>query len=317
MALLTGGEQSIYVRKYTDLFEHVLQQQGSVLANTITIESGVMGERTYFNRIGSVDDIVEHTTRFDPVTLGTHTFERRFITPKILVKYEGLDKFDLIRYSSSPESDIVKSMTLAMGRHKDKHILAALGGTANREVDGSSSNVTFDSNNTIAVNTNTYAETTLTGDTALHEGKILQAMRKLQQAQVDVGREQVFVVGSAKQLLNLRSRLNTLGKSRQDFMGTTPMRIPGLDASLTGLYGLTFIHLEMLADADQVDANLDEYVYVFAKSAVKMGIFSPFEVRVNERVDLVKNPIQLMVSETIGCVRMDEAKVVRIACDPT
>ncbi len=309
---LAGNELDLYVRKYTDMIEHELQQHGSVLENAVTLESGVMGERTYFNRIGAVDSIEELSSRFDPITLDQASFERRFVTPQTLHKALGLDKLDLIRMAGSPQSDIVTAMVDGMGRKKDSVLLAAFGASALREVAGSSSNIAFTAGNTIAQDTNTY--TSLTSDTALHEGKLQLAIRILQGNHVDMGRDEVFVIATAKQLANLRNRVLTLGYGRKDFFNKTPLTIPGLDQGLDGLFGCRFIAFEQLADTDQLVGG-DEYAYVLVRSAVKLGVWEPLSVRVSEREDLKGAPLQMVTRMSLGAVRMDEKKIVRIECD--
>lgn len=311
---LSGNELDLAVRKYTDMIDAQLQQKGSVLDAVCTIESGVMGERTYFNRIGAIDSIEELSDRFDPITLDQASFERRYVTPQFLHKAIGLDKLDLVRMASSPESEVVQQMVYGIGRAKDKVILNAMGGTALREVAGAGSNVTFDSNQTIAVSDNTY--TTLTGSNSLHEGKVLKMVKALQEAHVDTTAEQVFIIASASQLAYLKSRILTTGVGRRDFFDKAPLAIPGLDKSLDGLHGCRFIAYQTLADTDQLSSS-NEYVYALVKSAIKVGVWEPLTVDITERKDLKRFPVQMTVATTIGAVRMDEKRIVRALCTVT
>jgi hypothetical protein len=306
---LGGGFQDHYVRMFRDGLEHELQQKGSKLRALVTVEAG-MGERTYFDKIG-VATSYTRTTRYEDKQIGNNTFERRLVTPTLLESNYIIDELDLVRYANSPENDVVRAMTMELGRQIDDVIINALGGTAGRELNGASSNVAFDtSNNQIAVNTNTY--TSLTGDTALHEGKLLLAKRILQTNHIDLDMEDIFVVASAKQMANLMARMKDTGIGRQDFLNMMPLTVPGLDRGLDGLFGMRFIASERLG----VDGSSDQYAYVFPKSALKLAIYKDLGVDIHKRYDKASNPTEITANLALGAVRMFEEKVVRILCDP-
>ena len=75
---------------------------------------------------------------------------------------------------------------------------------------------------------------------------------------------------------------------------------------------LNFIAYEEFAK----DSNNDELVYVFPKSALKVGIRQPLTVEVLPDASRVGNPDTLSAVLDMGAVRMFEEKVVEIACDP-
>lgn len=310
---LTGNELDLYVKQYTDSIEHVLQQKGSRLEQLVTVEPGVMGERRYFNRIDAAPNPTEHTTRFAPIEPAQMNFERRAVTPITIQEAQWVDHFDLVRMGSTPIPEIVEAVAMSMARQRDRVILNALGGTALREVAGAASNATFDSNNTISVSTNTYVYDSTTGDTGLNEGKLTNAIKKLQEAHVDLS-EGISVIASAKQLTELRTRMAKLGVARNDFVNKAGMTMRGADESVNGFLGLNYIHYEELADSAQLTSG-DEYVYVFPKSAIKLGVWEPLRIDVSERTEYQGYPMRVYAMETLGAVRMDEAKVVRIVCN--
>lgn len=314
MAILSGTERDLYVRKYSDAIDVALRQAGGLLTQAVSIEPGVMGDRTIFKRFGDVSDATENTVRFNPIEFSQINSEARYVTPKLLDNGVHIDPLDLLRMSDSVNPEIVAAITNSIRKQEDKIILAAMGGTAAREVDGSASNASFDSNQTIAQDVNTYAATTLSGDTALHEGKIQNALLKLEQNFVDLSAEDVFVILTAKQAAALRTRISTLGWSRNDFIGRLPLNVRGAVPALSGFMGCNYILYQPLGDTDQLVSG-DEYVYVTTRPAVKMGVWKPMEVTIDKDMTQRGHPDRIYAQETVGAVRMDESRIVRIECD--
>lgn len=311
---LSGDERDLYVQKWSDNLVHEMQQKRSRLEDVVTVEPGVMGEKTHFRKIGKSTDLTEHTSRFEPRIIETHTYEDRTVSPLYFEKTEGIEDLDLIRYSSNPQNDVMQSMLMAAARKRDAIIYNAIGATVAIQVAGSASTEAFPSGQIIAVDGgSTYASATVSGDTALHEGKLQLAREILTAAETDPEMEDVFVILPAKQCSRLIVRLMLTGQGRRDFVDKAPLLIPGLDKTLDGLLGLRFIRYEPVG----VDASADQYVYVVAKSAMKRGVWKPQFSEINARVDLQGRPNALTVGFSENAVRMESLKVVRILCDPT
>src|SRR5690349_8222576 len=265
---LTGTPVDLYQRKYLDAITHELQQKGSVLRGIVNNVAGE-GSSLSIQRIGASDNASEVSSRWAPIEPEAATFERRLITPKTISQEMFVDHLDLIR-GADPTSDIVKAITMSLGRQLDKIIYSAMSGSAVRELDGSSGTVAFDSNNTIAVNDTTFATAAVTVN-SLHEGKIKLALKKLAEAYVDMN-DEIFVIGTAAQFLFLETRLESLGQLRRDMLGNTPLAMPGVVNKLTGYQGLTFIQYQPLADAENLTSS-NEYVYIFPRSAITLGVW--------------------------------------------
>ena len=307
---LSGSYNDLYVRQYTDMIEHELQQKGSRLRGLVNIETA-MGERRYFNKLGKLGSYTR-TSRLEAVQLQDQTNERRFVTPTYIEAAVGIDDIDLIRYQRSPQPELAEALALELGRQMDTIIINALGGSAEREVNGSFSAAAFDATNfQIAVNSNSLAATSMSGDTGLHEGKLIQAKQKLLSAYATDGNEELYVVGPAKQLAGMLSRAFA-SDSAAYMQGMPQVNLPGLEKSLDGLLGMRFIMYE-----DSGTSSGDQYVYVFPKSAVKLGVWKDINFRVDDRVDMAGGVKQVKANMAIGAVRMFEEKVVRILCDPT
>ena len=298
----TGNELDFYKRKFNDMITHELQQAGSKLEAVVTVEEA-MGERTSFDKMGAVE-AAEHNARFEEIAISRISAERRLLTPTTIVGAKHVSDLDIIRAANNPQSDVVKAITMALARKKDDIIIAAAVGTAMREVAGSASNAAFDTTNSRVADTFIGFSDLSAGSVMLHEGKLQEAARKLQAAEVE---EQLFVIANANQLANLRYRAAKLGWTRTDFLGKQALTIPGLEESLDGFLGMRFIRSERVPQVTSKDN-----VLVLPKSAIKMGQWSPLRVDVRELHNYQGFPIQVYADETIGAVRMDEAKVISI-----
>lgn len=311
---LTGAYGDLYVRQYKDMIEHELQQRGSVLRPLVQVES-VMGERTYFPKLGKASSY-EVTGRNQEVEIQDQTNERRLVSPKMIEAAFQIEALDMIRYQSSPQPELVDALVMELGRQIDQKIIEALAGSAGRELDGSTSNASFDSNNTIAVNTNTFgskdlAGLSLTGDTGLHEGKLQKALQILQTNYALNPGDEVFVVAPAIQLAGLRSRVvNVPGLF---FKNMPKMDLPMVDQSLDGLLGMRFIQFENTG----VDGSSDQYAYIFVRKAMKFGVWQDVKVTIAEQTDKKGSPMLIKANMAVGAVRMWEEAATRALCDPT
>jgi hypothetical protein len=309
MPIGAGSYGDLYVRQYKDLIEHELQQKGSLLRGLVTVES-VMGERTYFPKLGKATSY-EITGRGQAVDVQDQVNERRFVTPKAIESVFRIEMLDMLRYQSSPQPELVQAISMELGRQIDQTIITALSASANRELDGSSSNVAADA--AIAVNVNTFSATTLSGDTGLHEGKLLNAKRRLQSSYAMQPGDQIFVVAPAIQLAGLYQRVLT-NPGAGFFQKNLPdVHSPMLDQGLDGFLGMRFIQYEDTG----VDGSSDQFVFVFVQKAAKLGIWQELQFSIDELPTFRGSPTQIKANMAIGAVRMWEEGVVRLLCDPT
>ena len=151
-----GSYPTLNIRGYTDLIELELQQNGTRIRPFVTVEQG-MGDRTYFNKLGALNDSYVRTGRLEDVQIGDQTFERRLVTPITIEQDQAISDLDIVRYSRSPQPEVAASMAMNLGRKMDTIIVNALAGTAAIETDGTISTVNFDTNFQIGVSDNAFA----------------------------------------------------------------------------------------------------------------------------------------------------------------
>lgn len=298
---LGGSYQDLYIRQYTDMIEHELQQKGSLLRPFVTMEK-VSGERTYFNKIGKLSSY-QRTGRLEDVQLNDQSMERRFVSPIHIEAAYAIDSMDLDRYLRSPQPELSEALAMELGRQMDTIIANAMAGTAARELNGAMSNVAFDTTNfSIAVNSNLFAGSTMSGDTGLHEGKIIQARQKMETAYSIAPNEELVVLAPAKQIAGMRSR--SFSQQGAAFFAGNPY--------VDNLLNVQYVPFEGFG----VDGSSDQIAYVMPKSAIKLGIWQDIKFSAAPRVDKAGDPLQVKANMALGAVRMFEEKIVRVLCDP-
>lgn len=303
---LGGSYQDFHLDMFKDNLEHELQQNGTLLTATITVEMAD-GVRTYFTKYGRASSY-QKSTRGEKKTYNEDTYERRLLTFQFNSSDKIIDKVDILNMVSNPKSDAMMAMVMELGRVRDGVIFEAVSGPATKQENGTTSTVT--NIKTVAVNSHAFSDVSGSNDIGLTPSKLKEAIKILGESYVDVTREDVFVVGPMNQLMKLSANKEV---TSSDFRSNRALEVPGTVSGINGYLGLTYIAYE---ETDNVNTT-DETVYVYPKSAVKLGVRLPLTVEVMPDTSRVGNPDTIAVYEDIGAVRMFEEKVVQIACDPT
>jgi hypothetical protein len=181
-----------------------------------------------------------------------------------------------------------------MGRAMDDVVIAALGGTSYTGETGSTS---------VALPSAQKPYSASQSD-GLTITKLLEAKKILDLADVDPSLPR-FIVVSPKQISDL---LNTTEVKSSDFNTVKALAQGQLDSFL----GFKFIVSNRLKfDATNTD---DRLCYAFTSDAIKLAVGQDVLARIDERADKSYST-QVYYAMSIGATRMEEEKVVEIACD--
>ncbi len=277
-----------YVKAYSNNLLLLSQQKGSRLRNAVTVESGVVGEKKFIDQIASMTATTKKS-RIAPTPITEPTFKRRMIT---MYTYEHAPVYDTIydlqKMLVDPKSKLTQSAIFAMGRAMDQLIIDCANGTAYYGKEGASPQ-TLPSGQKVAV-----------ASAGLTIAKLLAAKQKLDEAEVDQD-DPRFVVCTAEQIGNL---LGTTQVTSADYNTVKALASGQIDSFL----GFQFIRSELLAKS-----STSRYCLAFAKSGIALAIGKDVNVKVDERSDL-SYATQIYASMTLGASRIEEEKVVEIAC---
>ena len=278
-----------FVQQYTDNVIMLSQQKGSVLRDTVQLDSQVQGKYRFFERIGATS-AVKKTARHGDTPLVNTPHSRRRAT---LWPYEWadlVDEPDQHRMLINPESKYAMNAAWAMGRAMDDEIIAAIYGTSYAGEDGSTS-ITFPVSQQVAQ-----------GTASLTVAKLRAAKVLLERADVDPD-EPRYICAPPSAIDNLLSD-STVTSSDYN---TIKALVQG---DINTFVGFEFKKSNRLP---LVTTGTYRAAYAWAKGGLGLGIAQDVKTRISERPDKSYS-VQVFLSMDIGATRVEEEKVVEIPC---
>lgn len=285
-----------FVEQYRGNVEHLVQQKGSRLRDTVRLET-VVGKNAFFEQLGTTVASKRTSRHSDTPRLDTPHARRRVS----LVDYDWadlIDQEDKVRMLIDPAGPYAEQAAFALGRAMDDEIIEAADGTAFTGVDGSTS-TSFASGNIVDVQVGGSSS-----DVGLNVAKLRAAKEVIDGSDVDPEVERYCVV-NAKQLKNL---LAETAVTSSDFNTVKALVQGEVDTFL----GFSFVRTQRIG----TDSNSDDKVLFYAKPGICLAVGQDVQVRISERAD--KNySQQVFASMSIGATRMQEELVGYIECDPS
>ena len=277
-----------FVNQFSANVQMLSQQMGSLLRNAVDTES-VNGEKAFFDQVGQAAAVLRTSRHADtPLVETPHT--RRMVTMSDYEYADLIDDSDKVRLLVDPTSTYSRAAAAAMGRAMDDVIITAALGTANTGKDGSTSTA-LPSGQKIAV-----------ASSGLTIAKLVSAKELLDAASVDPSIPRHIVV-SPKQISDL---LNNTTVTSSDFNTVKALA----QGEISSFVGFNFIVSNRL----NTDSNSDRQVIAFAQDGIKLAVGKEPAARIDERADKSYST-QVYYCQTIGATRMEEEKVVEIACN--
>ncbi|OUU35043.1 MAG: hypothetical protein CBC16_11150 [Verrucomicrobia bacterium TMED56] len=276
-----------FVEQYKSNVFHLAQQKGSKLRDAVRTES-IVGKSHFFERIGSTAAVKRTSRHADTPRVDT-PHSRRKVTMDDYDWADLIDDSDKVRLLISPQSEYAKAGAYAMGRTMDDVIIAAATGNAFGGVSGGST-IGLPAGQKIAH-----------GSTGLTIAKLISAKEKLDAANVDPDEARTLVC-SAKQISDL---LGTTQITSSDFNSVKALVQGDIDTFM----GFRFIRSERLG----TDSNGNRQVLAFTNTSMGLALGKDIQTKISERAD--KNySTQVYLCMTIGATRVEDEKVLEIAC---
>ena len=276
-----------FVNQFSSNVAMLSQQMGSLLRGAVDTES-VTGEKAFFDQIGEAA-AVARTSRHGDTPLVETPHSRRMVS---LTSYEWadlIDDADKVRMLIDPTSSYARAAAAAIGRAMDDAIIDALGGTAKTGKEGTTS-TSFPAGQKIA-----HASGGLT------IAKLVSAKKLLDAQSVDPSIKRYIVV-SPEQIEDL---LNNTTVTSSDF-NTVKALVQG-DIN-------TFVGFEFIVSNRLKDDGTSRLCYAWAQDGCKLAVGKDVMARIDERSDKSYST-QVYYCATFGATRMEEDKVVEIACN--
>ena len=277
-----------FVNQFSANVQMLSQQMGSLLRNAVDTES-VNGEKAFFDQVGQAAAVLRTSRHADtPLVETPHT--RRMVTMSDYEYADLIDDSDKVRLLVDPTSTYSRAAAAAMGRAMDDVIITAALGTSQTGKDGSTS-TTLPAGQKIAH-----------GSAGLTIAKLVSAKELLDAASVDPSIPRHIIV-SPKQISDL---LNNTTVTSSDFNTVKALA----QGEINSFVGFNFIVSNRL----NTDSNSDRQVIAFAQDGLKLAVGKEPAARIDERADKSYST-QVYYCQTIGATRMEEEKVVEIACN--
>jgi hypothetical protein len=288
---------SHYVSQFASNLQLLLQQEGSRLRNTVMSGNHVGKQASPVDQIGAIE-MQPVSSRFAAMGRVDAAVDRRWVFPSDFDLPQLIDSFDKLRLLTDPQSSYVQNAVAAAGRQIDKLIIAAAIGTAKTGETGATSTV-LPTAQKVVVGFGAAA------DVGLTVAKLKEAKRLLMAADVSP-MEELYLPLGATQHDNLLSEMQIISK---EFGADSAVLKEG---KIQRFLGINFIHTE-LAVANLVSGDVTLPLY--AKSGMYLGIWNDIITDISQRKDIQSIPWQAYVMMTMGATRIEEEKVVQIACN--
>ena len=276
-----------FVNQFSANVAMLSQQMGSKLRSAVDVES-VTGEKAYFDQVGSVAAVARASRHQDTPLLET-PHSRRQVS---LTTYEWadlVDDSDRVRMLADPTSSYARAAAAAMGRAQDDVIITAMGGTAKTGKEGATS-TTF-----------TAGQKIVHGSAGLTIAKLVSAKKLLDANDVDPSIKRYIVV-SPEQIEDL---LNNTTVTSSDYNVVKALS----QGDISSFVGFEFIVSNRLKDD-----GTSRLCYAWAQDGMKMAIGKDVMAKIDERADKSYST-QVYYCATFGATRMEENKIVEIACN--
>ena len=277
-----------FVNQFSANIQMLSQQMGSLLRAAVDVES-VNGEKAFFDQVGQAAAVLRTSRHADtPIVDTPHS--RRMVTMSDYEYADLIDDQDKVRLLVDPTSTYSRAAAAAMGRAMDDVIIAAALGTAKTGKDGST-DTALPSDQKIAV-----------ASSGLTIAKLVEAKQILDEGNVDPSIAR-HIVCAPKQISDL---LNNTTVTSSDYNTVKALAMGEIN---------TFVGFNFhVSNRLNTDGSGDRQVIAFASDGIKLAVGKEPAARIDERADK-SYATQIYYCQSIGATRMEESKVVEIACN--
>jgi len=278
-------------QQFADSFVLRLAQMQSKFRDKCRIDEGVNGSSKNYDRVGHFE-LQPITNRYGDTPLQEAPFSRRKLDINFFDGATLKDPNDVIRMGADPQSELVKIVTGAANRKIDNIVVSALIGNAQSiDADGAATNIALPSSQKI-----------VHGSAGMTLSKIQDTLEILETNEVDE-EEDKFLAITPKQKNEL------LGETK-----LTSSDYQMLNSLQSGKMIMALGFNIFLSNLLTLDTNGDRACIAFTRGACQVGIGKDIQVRVDERPGKRYNT-QIYLAIGLGAVRLEDERVVEIACN--
>ncbi len=279
-----------FVDEFKSGIDLLLQARGSMIRPHIRVETQ-NAEEAFYDRIGQTAAVLR-TTRHGDTPLIETPHDRRSVRMDDYEWADLIDDQDKIRLLNDPTNAYSRNAAFAMGRSMDDVIVAAAFGTARTGRNGSGTATFASESSEIA-----------SGGTGLTLDKLRETKALMDEAE-NAEDDPRFIVHTATQMTDLLEIDQVISS---DYAAVKALVRGDVDTYM----GFTFVRVNN--DRLPISGN-DRDCIAFTRSGLLLALGQDSTGRISERDDKSYST-QVYYSMTIGAVRMEGGKVVKIICD--
>jgi len=287
-----------FVKQYSANIYNLAQQKKSRLRDKVRVES-VTGEEAFFDQIGATYAVKLNDRHGDTPRIDT-PHSRRRVAPEQYAWSDMIDTFDKVKMLGDPSSNYIQAGSFALGRGIDDEIIAAATGTSYTGKTGTTQ-VSLPSAQQVGVQVGGSSS-----NVGLNLEKLIAAKSRFGKNDVDVDdpMNKLYIAVSQQQIDDL---LAIEKLTSADYASVKALQ----QGDINTFMGFEFVRLERLA----LNASTDiRTCFAWAKSGICLGINKDITARVSE-LPTKNYSWQAYACMSVGATRMEEEKVVSIACD--
>jgi hypothetical protein len=305
---------SHFTTQFDKNWKELAQQKVSRLRSRVQVEDGCTGEARTHNQVGLVKSERVTGERFKKIVLQDLPTAKRWVRPDQYQTPTGESKWDErgLLPTISPSGKHTMAHFGAFARDVDQCIIDALNGTAYAGDKGADAVVLPDTS-IIASN---YVHTGSGGTaTSLTVDKIIGALRILSESEAfndELAASGVTLHGvfNARMEESLRLEASKESGSRLFSSDFLP---PVLNerGQIKSFLGIDWTRSELVTkDAEVADTW---YANIWVSDGVQFDVWEDMKTTIDRRPDL-SNAVQFLSQYSMGATRLEEKKVIRIAC---
>lgn len=279
---------------FTSEVQLLLQQKGSRFRAACMNRMFVGKDAKAVEQVGSVSAQKRTTRHADTPQIDT-PHDARWVYPVDYEFADLIDPQDELRAIASFQSSYVQNAAFAMARAQDDEFISAIFSDTTKTGEDAGTTTSWNTYSTVTATDHLIAH----GSVGMTVAKLRSAKKAFLAAEVDIDFDPLFVGIGAEQHDDLLGETLT---TSLDY-NTRPTLV---DGRITSFMGFNFIDSQRLPVASQIRS-----CPAWAKSGMLMGIWNDVTGRVSERDDK-SYATQVYAKTTIGCTRLEEAKVVEI-----
>lgn len=294
-----------FVQQYVSNLEMLLQQQGGKLVDTVTRGTYHGKNVKFIEQFGPIVPSRD-LPRSSDTPLSNPGDDARWVQPHDYDAGILIDSQDKLRMLIDPKSGYLMNMVEGMRRAQDDEILNGFFATAFNGADGTST-VSFPGSQQVAV-------TTGGTNAGMNVAKLRAAKKLMIHAGVHIDSEPLWCLLDSRRHDEL---LNEIQVINLDY-NTRPVLV---DGKVQEFMGFRFKIVEWASAPDyplinstgNMVSGTSDLIPCWAQSGMHFGDWNMLETDIGPRRDK-RNAQQIYVTQTVGASRVQEKKIVQIAC---